>query len=208
MWLGLEVSFKGPLLTIASRNWGINIFYPRQWSHLMCEQNSFPHVMHDIIIIPSRIFCEISSTSHNKPTSFAQEANNLCMMKPGSNTHNLRPRMHKMHPDSKRKRIDISVMILTPPPPPPPLPATHEDWISCELFEGVGAFGDYCTHIHFYCGCGWMATFLMAMFWFYVHKGPHIPSIFSILEGSCCTYPTQQWALNPQIWKHRTWGCS
>jgi hypothetical protein len=51
--------------------------------------------MHDIIIKPSRMFCEISSTSHNKPTIFAQEANNLCMMKPGSNTHNLTPRMHK-----------------------------------------------------------------------------------------------------------------
>jgi len=61
----------------------------------MCEENSFPHVMHDIIIIPSRMFCEISSKSQEKPTFFAQEANNLCMMKPGSDTHNLRPRIHK-----------------------------------------------------------------------------------------------------------------
>jgi hypothetical protein len=51
--------------------------------------------MHDINIIPSRMFCEISSKSQNKPTFFAEEANNLCMMKPGNGTHNLRPRIHK-----------------------------------------------------------------------------------------------------------------
>jgi hypothetical protein len=68
------------------------------------------------------------------------------MMKPGSDTHNLRPRMRKCILILKAKGL-TGVMILTHYPTPPH--PTHQDWISCKLFEGVGAFGDYGTRIHF-----------------------------------------------------------